>query len=763
MFTHRIPLGAACIVFVFWLAMAGISPASITFNSLASFNGTSGNGPNHTALIQATDGNLWGNTVGGGANSQGEVFKISPSGTLTTVYSFCSLSGCADGAQPYGPLMQASNGDFYGTTLLGGANNYGTVFKLTSTGTLTTLYSFCAQASCTDGEYPEGVLAQDSAGNFYGTTYSGGASDDGTVFKLTQDGVLTTLHTFSGLDGALPTGGLIAANGAFYGTAQANGVNGEGTVFKITSTGTFTTLYSFCSQTNCTDGTTPVGWMVDVSGNFYGTTQSGGANGQGTVFKMTPAGTVTTVYSFCSLASCADGAEPTAGLMAGTDGNLYGLTDGGGANGDGTAYKLTLKGVLTTLHSFDGTDGANPVGGLVQDTNGDFYGMTSGGGANGYGTVFSIATGLKAFVTLERTSGKVGSEVGILGDGFTSSSVVKFNGVTATSTLTEPGLLTATVPTGATNGYVTVTTGTTTLKSSQKYTVHNSWASGTAIPTAVNYPAGTGVVGTRIYVVGGATASGNITTNQVYNTSNNTWSTEAALPTALAGSSAAVVKNILYIFGGYSGSTAGTAVDSVYAYDPTTNAWTAEASMPTARGSSTAVVDGTTVYVIGGNNSTLRLNTVEAYDTVSNTWSEEAPLLTGKSDLAGGLLGTTVLATDGYNASTEDNGDNEAYDVSTNSWSTLASDPNPRNSMCYGTVGSLLYVAGGVNGNNTPLDTSESFSASANKWTTLAAEPVAAVAPGSAVAGGQLYCISGSSSSLLGQGTLYNNVQIYQP
>ena len=330
-------------------------------------------------------------------------------------------------------------------------------------------------------------------------------------------------------------------------------------------------------------------------------------------------------------------------------------------------------------------------------------------------------------------------------------------------TLTGTTLITATVPTGASSGHVTVTTGSTTLTSTQKFTVHDSWGTGAVIPTPVNYPAGAGAIGAKIYFVGGANVSGNIATNQVYNTTANTWSTAAALPTSLAGGSAAVVKSILYVFGGYSGNTSGSAVNSVWAYDPTKNTWTAKANIPTARGSSTAVVDGTIVYVIGGNGSTLRLNAVEAYDTVADTWSSKAPLLTGKSDLAGGLLGTTLLATDGYNASTGDNGDSEAYNVSTNSWTTLAADPNPRNSTCYGAVGGQIYIAGGVDGSNTPQNHQESFSATANKWTTLSPEPVAAVGSGSAVVAGQLYCISGSSSSLLGQGTLYNNVQIYQP
>jgi uncharacterized repeat protein (TIGR03803 family) len=470
-------------------ATAGFSPATVTFTSLASFDGTDGYEPSHTALIQATDGNLYGTTSYGGTSDDGVAFRISPSGTLTIIYNFCSLASCADGANPYTSLIQASNGDLYGTTYYGGANNNGTLFKITTSGTLTTLYSFCSLASCADGTGPEGQLAEDSTGNIYGTANYGGANNLGTVFKFSTAGKLTTLLSFNDVDGAYPAGGLIAVNGVLYGTAEFGGSSGDGTVFKITTAGKETTLHIFTGS----DGKDPDGWLVYASGNFYGRS-AGGANDDGQVFKMTSSGTVTTLYSFCSLASCADGSGPTAGLMQATDGNLYGVTNIGGANNDGTAYELTLKGVLTTLHSFDSTDGYGPQGGLMQDTNGDFYGLTEYGGTSFDGTVFSIATGLKAFVTLESTSGTVGSKVGILGDGFSSSSVVDFNGVTATTvTLTEPGLLTATVPAEATDGYVTVTTGSTTLTSTQAFKV---------TPTLSSFDPTSGPVGTEVTITG---------------------------------------------------------------------------------------------------------------------------------------------------------------------------------------------------------------------------------------------------------------------
>lgn len=754
MSTLNIVRRTASIVVMFWLAMAGISSASTAFNSLASFDKTNGNEPNHTALIQATDGNLYGVTSYGGVNGSGAVFRISPSGTLDAIYSFCALASCADGANPYTSLIQASDGDLYGATSAGGASNNGTLFKITTSGSLTTLYNFCSLASCADGSEPDGQLALDSAGNIYGTAYQGGASNFGTVFKYSTKGVLTTLHSFSGPDGENPEGGLTAASGAFYGTAQYGGANGDGTVFKITTAGAETTLHSFTGS----DGYYPHGWLVDAGGTLYGTT----AGGSGTVFKMTSAGAVTTLHSFCSLPSCADGDLVTAGLMQGTDGNLYGATDVGGANNDGTVYELTLKGTLTTLHSFDDTDGYGPQGTLVQDTNGDFYGITEFGGSSNYGTVFTVSTGLKAFVTLESTSGTAGSKVGILGDGFDSSSVVQFNGVAATTvTLTEPGLLTATVPAGATSGYVTVTTGSTTLTSTQKYTVHNSWASGAAMPVAVA-AAATGVISGKIYVVSGIETwnGAPVSNNQVYNPSNNSWTTAAAIPTPVSAPAGAVVSGLFYVIGGYESN--GTNSSLVQIYNPKTNAWTTGAAMPTARGEAAAVVDGTSIYVIGGNGSTLRLTTVEKYVPSTNTWTEEAPLLTGVSDVSAGLLGSSIVAADGY-TTTGDLGTTEGYEVSTNTWSALTSDPNPRNASCYGVISGLLYAAGGLYANPSitePLTVNESFSATKDKWTTLTPMPTAAWFQGAAVDNNLLYCLGGELSY---QGTVIGNVQIYQP
>jgi uncharacterized repeat protein (TIGR03803 family) len=723
--------------------------SAATFTDLHDFNASAGEAYDFssTKLAQARDGNLYLESQAGGTSSLGTVLRLSPTAAPKIILSFNGTNGVL----PTGGVTLGSDGLLYGDAQEGGTSSLGVTFKVSTAGTYTALHNF---TNTGDGFGPVNALVLATDGNYYGLTNS----QPETFYKVTSAGVLTTLHTFSTTEGYQGGQLVQGSDGNFYGGLNLGGANGRGTLFKVTSGGSLTLLHTFAIDAS--DGADAAGGMVQApNGVYFGTPSGGGANGAGVLFKVTSSGTFTLLHSFVS---ATDGANPGV-LMLATDGNMYGVTATGGANNCGTLFKVSQAGVLSTVYNFVSTTGCNPSGYLTQDTDGKLYGVTNGGGAHGNGTFFSYDLGLSAFITLQSTSGKVGSKIGILGQGFSSSSVVKFNGAQATTvTLSGTTFITATVPAGATSGLVTVTTGSTTLTSTVKFTVHDSWSSGAAIPTPVNYPAGTGTIGSTIYMVGGATASGNIATNQTYNVTTNTWGTAAALPAALAGGSSAVVNKILYIFGGYSG-TSETAVSSVWAYDPSTNAWTAKSDMPTARGSSTAVVDGTIVYVIGGNGSSLRLNTVEAYDTVANTWSTKAPLLTGKSDLGGGLLGTSVLAADGYNAATGDNGDNESYNASTNSWSVVAADPHPRNSVCYGAVGTQLYIAGGVDSSNNPLTQHESYTASSNKWTTLASEPVAAVAPGSAVANGLLYCISGSSSSALGQGTLYNNVQIYQP
>jgi uncharacterized repeat protein (TIGR03803 family) len=364
-----------------------------TLTTLLNFDGANGDSPSFTSLIQGTDGNLYGMTSGGGVYDQGTVFKVTGGGTLTTLYTFCSQINCTDGAKPEAGLVQATNGNLYGTTYWGGANGYGTIFEITPAGQLTTLYSFCSQTNCADGAYPQAGLVQGTDGNLYGTTYEGGANGVyGTVFEITPAGQLTTLHSFDYFDdGAYPQAGLVqATNGNFYGTTYWAGANGGGTIFEITPAGQLTTLYSFCSQTNCTDGEEPEAGLVQATnGNLYGTTWSGGTNFDGTVFAITLAGQLSTLYSFCSQPGCTDGVDPHAGLIQATDGNLYGTTESGGANDFGTVFEITPAGQLTTLYAFGLTGGARPGGGLLQ-ANGNLYGMTEIGGSRDGGTIFSL-------------------------------------------------------------------------------------------------------------------------------------------------------------------------------------------------------------------------------------------------------------------------------------------------------------------------------------------------------------------------------------
>ncbi len=466
--------GMVCMVLLFCAATA-ISATAQTFTTLHTFDNTDGCDP-WTGLVQATNGNLYGTTNSCGATGYGTVFEITPSGTLTTLHSFDGT----DGGLPYAELLEDTNGNLYGTTNEGGGagGGDGTVFEITPKGTLTTLSSF----DFTNGASPYAGLLQVTSGKLYGTTWQGGNGNldscgfdgCGTVFEITLSGALTTLYSFcsqSGCpDGNGPQAALVlATTGNLYGTTTAGGAGGYGTVFKITPSGALTTLYSFCSQSGCPDGHTPYAGLVQATnGNLYGTTNEGGTSGNyGTIFKITPSGTLTTLHSF----DYTDGSWPYAGLIQATDGNFYGTTVGGGASGYGTVFKITPTGTLTTLHSFDYTDGADLQGELFQGTNGTFYGTTQNGGANGVGTVFSLSVGLRPFVEALPTTGNVAAAVKILGTDLTGASSVTFNGTAATFTVVSRSEITTTVPTGATTGKVKVVTPSRTLVSNVNFRV----------------------------------------------------------------------------------------------------------------------------------------------------------------------------------------------------------------------------------------------------------------------------------------------------
>jgi len=341
------PAASTALALTIMLVLSFITTQSAqaqTVTILHSFNISDGMDP-YAGLVQATNGNLYGTTIEGGANFFGTVFKITTGGTLTTVHNFAGYP--SDGETSYAVLLQDSNGNLYGTTTSGGSVGAGTVFRMTLGGTVTILHNF----GSTDGETPYAGLIQASNGNLYGTTYNGGVYNGGTVFKITPTGTLTTLDSFtgSGTEGDFPYGGLVqATNGNLYGTTYNGGTNGQGTVFEVTPSGTLTTLHDF----DLTDGAGPYAQLVQATnGNFYGTTGLGGASGAGTVFKVTPSGTLTSLYSF---SGSADGGDPISGLIQATDGNLYGTTNSGGASGKGTIFKITPSGTLTTVQSFAG-------------------------------------------------------------------------------------------------------------------------------------------------------------------------------------------------------------------------------------------------------------------------------------------------------------------------------------------------------------------------------------------------------------------------
>jgi len=477
-------LNRTSFAFVFILCIVATTAAfGQTFETVTTFSGSSQN-PDFGPLVQGTNGHLYG-TVG--FDTDGSVFQIDGTGTLTTVHSFDGT----DGEYPFAGLMLAANGNFYGTTDGGGANSSGTLFELTPAGNLTTLYNFCALTTCVDGGNPEANLVQKGDGNFYGTTEVGGASfgglngcDElggtigcGTVFTITPAGELTTLHNFCSkpncADGEFPQSTLVRIeSGTLYGTTFSGGFTpkctGCGVVYEITAAGRFTVLYEFCQLAGCADGSAPNG-LIFSNGTLYGTTESGGANRKGSVFALTLAGKLTTLYSFCSQASCADGESPSASLIRANDGNFYGTTLLGGTNNKGTIFEITPAGELTTLHSFcfasDCSGGNFPQAPLMQDTNGKLYGTTMNGGTNDEGIVFSLSLGLPPFVKTIPTYGATGTKVNILGNNLTGASSVTFNGTPATFKVVNTAWIVATVPGGATTGTVAVTLPARTLNS----------------------------------------------------------------------------------------------------------------------------------------------------------------------------------------------------------------------------------------------------------------------------------------------------------
>ena len=364
-----------------------------TYSLLYSFQCVTDGAYPENGLVRDSSGNLYGTTnAGGGSDAYGTVFQVTPGGAETVLHSFAGSP--SDGAYPqFGSLTLDAAGNLYGTTYSGGEFGWGAVYKLTPTGTETVLYSFCANSSngCPDGSEPYGGMALDSAGNLYGTAYSGGTQRAGVVFKLTPRGTESVLHDFGAFgDGSSPTGNLTRdASGNLYGTTGG----ASGTVFKVTATGTESVLYTFEGYP---DGAAPVGGglLRNRAGDLYGVTSREGADGHGVVFRVTPEGTESVLLSF----NGTGGGYPIDGLAGDAAGNLYGTTlNGGGggclADGCGVLFELTKAGREVVLHDFSVTstrDGGNPDGGVVRDPSGTLYGTLSNGGAHGCGAVFKF-------------------------------------------------------------------------------------------------------------------------------------------------------------------------------------------------------------------------------------------------------------------------------------------------------------------------------------------------------------------------------------
>jgi uncharacterized repeat protein (TIGR03803 family) len=467
-----------------YLTLAGPVCAQ-TFNVLVNFNSTNGSSPQEPP-VQGVDGNLYGVAFGGGRNGFGTVYRLTPSGTLSTLYDFCSQPNCSDGEFPFASIIPGADGNLYGLALNGGAAKYGTVFKLTLQGQLTTIYSFCSQTNCADGGFPNGLLVA-SDGNFYGTTMLGGDTDMGTIFKLTPQGKLSVLYDFDGdaYDVDESFGAFLeGSDGNFYGVTDLGGsfsgncrVYGCGTAYKITPQGKFSFIHTFCSDRNCTDGITPYWLMQAADGDLYGVTGGGGSSGAigGTVFRLTTKGKLTTLYNFCAQPNCTDGIEPIWLAQAAGGGSFYGATFRGGSStqcgrsGCGTLFQISLDGTFESLHDFDASDGLNPYG-LSQATNGTFYGVTSSGGT-GNGTVFSLSTGLAPFLESLPTAGKVGTNVLILGTDLTGATELDFNGTSAKFKIISPTEIATVVPNAATTGLITVKTPSGTLQSNVAFTI----------------------------------------------------------------------------------------------------------------------------------------------------------------------------------------------------------------------------------------------------------------------------------------------------
>jgi uncharacterized repeat protein (TIGR03803 family) len=436
------------------LVLASMSPCSAqtVVTVLYSFKGKPSSAtPVGVTLAQGRDGSLFGNTAEGGSKGDGTVFRLATSGAYKLLYSFVDRLD-----EPEGGVTLGIDGNYYGTTIAGGTKRIGTLYKIAVDGTYTLLEEFQGDAN---GATPLVPPIQASDQNVYGTT--SGTDGKSTVYRYKPDGTFSTIFVPTAAEGQFIHGGLVqGTDGNLYGTAESSS-SGCGTIFEISTKGTLLFNYVFPGTPG---GCVPIGTLIQATdGNFYGATTTGGSANLGSIFQLDQNGNVTVLYSFQG----PDGEAPLAGLAEGTDGNLYGTTTAGGTSGFGTLFSTTTTGNLTVLADFT-SETQLPYGAILQHTNGLFYGTSSNGGEASDGAVYSFDMSLAPFVTFVLPTGKVGRNVQILGQGFTGTTSITFNGVPATSfTLGSDTSLTAMVPTGATTGPVVVTTPTGTLTSNK--------------------------------------------------------------------------------------------------------------------------------------------------------------------------------------------------------------------------------------------------------------------------------------------------------
>jgi uncharacterized repeat protein (TIGR03803 family) len=415
------------------------------------------------AIAQSLGGNFYSSAPDCFSTDGGTVYKISVNGALTVIYRFPSdLSGPRT---PVGGLVLGTDQQFHGTTKFGGINNFhGGIFRVTPGGKFTTMHEFNGDVN---GGAPVNAPIQSVSGNYYGTTPGEYGLNWGSIYKITENGNFTLLHAFNGADGAYAQGPLIQGTDYnFYGNTGAGGPLYDGVIFRVTAGGDYKVLHTF----DGTDGEFPAGPLIQTKdGTFYGTAYASGSGGAGVIFQMTPDFQFSVLYSF---SAGADGGNPAGGLVEASDGNLYGTNTTGGANGHGVIFRITPAGAFTVLHDFRKSTGILSQGTLIQHTNGKLYGQTTVGGSAGHGVFFRLDAGLPPFVKFLTVYGRVGAHVVILGQGFTPDSVVSFNGVPAVSPEIHPTFIKAIVPDGATTGPITVTTANGTLTSNKVFMVH---------------------------------------------------------------------------------------------------------------------------------------------------------------------------------------------------------------------------------------------------------------------------------------------------